>query len=265
MIVTDIVMYLALGILGLVFGSFITALTYRSVRSISIAHGRSKCPKCKAPIAWHDNIPLLSYILLGGKCRKCHAPISRRYPLIEVATALTFIGTYVLVQPPYSVEWLAGLKVLALPYVLVMAVLLISICVTDLEEKIIPDTLVFSGVIITFFALLLSDYDGLYRQLLSGSGAAIFFLALWGATKGKGMGMGDIKLAFLVGLIFGARLTLVWGFVAFISGAAIGLVLIGLRKTKFGREIPFGPFMVGAAALCLIGGNKLAALLVPFM
>lgn len=259
------VMYLLLAVFGLVFGSFVSALSYRIVRSKSIVHGRSKCPKCEAAIAWHDNIPLLSYILLGGKCRKCNRHISLRYPLIEVVTALTFIGVYALVRPPYSVEWLSGLHELALPYVLVMAVLLISICVTDLEEKIIPDTFVFSGVVITFFALLLSDYDGLYMQLLSGSGAAIFFLVLWGATKGKGMGMGDIKLAFLVGLIFGAKLTLVWGFIAFISGAAIGLVLIGLGKTKFGREIPFGPFMVAGAAVCLAYGNKLAALLVPFM
>src|SRR5260221_14472708 len=117
-----------LGILGLVIGSFLSAFTYRFPRDISTAKGRSKCPRCGSLISWYDNIPLFSFILLSGKCRNCQKPISIRYPIIELTTAVVFV--------------VVGFNILNL----VLACILISIFVIDFEHQIIPDELIFIGL-----------------------------------------------------------------------------------------------------------------------
>jgi prepilin signal peptidase PulO-like enzyme (type II secretory pathway) len=222
-------------VLGLIFGSFIAAFTWRYPREISIAKGRSICPRCKHQIAWFDNIPLFSFIALGGKCRHCKKPISWRYPAIELATAVGFI--------------LIGPQILAL----ILFCIFEAIFIVDLEHQIIPDTFVFAGI---FFALFLIP-NSLFGSILAGLTAASLLLLIHLITKGRGMGLGDVKFAVLGGLIAGPRLFLIWLFLAFLTGAAVGIILILGKKAGLKSQIAFGPFLVLAIPLALIYGEKI--------
>lgn len=225
-----------LSLIGLVIGSFLGALTYRLPRKISIAKGRSICPNCKKTIHAYDNIPLLSYIILGGKCRNCKHKISLRYPLIEAVTALIFVAI--------------GFNIINLFF----ATILLAIFVIDLEHQIIPDELVNIGLAALILILLVTGSEELFPRLLSGflSGSLILLLNL--ITKGKGMGLGDAKLALLLGSFFVPPFFLVWLFFSFASGAAVGVVLIlgGISKLK--TRIAFGPFLIIGAILAMLYG-----------
>src|SRR5260221_2583759 len=217
-----------LGILGLVFGSFLGALTYRFPRSISIAKGRSVCPKCKKEIGWYDNIPLFSFLLLGGHCRNCHEKISIRYPLIELVTAITFI--------------VVGFNLINL----VLVSVLISIFVIDMEHEIIPDESVFFGL---FIFLINSNFN--LNLLLPGFLSAIFLLVLNIITKGKVMGLGEVKLALLLGTMAGPNLFLNWLFFSFATGAVVGILLVIGKKATMKQKIAFGPFLIIGFLLAL--------------
>jgi prepilin signal peptidase PulO-like enzyme (type II secretory pathway) len=223
-------------VLGLVTGSFLGALTYRLPKRISINEGRSKCPVCSHQISWYDNIPLLSYLILQGKCRNCKNRISPRYPLIESATAITFI--------------IIGFN----PLSLIFAAILMAIFVIDWEHQIIPDELVFIGL---FFLILSVPFD----NLLAGFLAADILLFLNLITKGKGMGLGDVKLAILLGGIVGLHMFLIWIFFSFIAGSIVGIILIGLRKTSLKEKIAFGPFLIIGLVLAFYLGGSFISLL----
>jgi len=211
-------------VFGLVVGSFISAFTYRYPRKIQFLTGRSFCPKCKKTISWFDNIPVLSFILLGGWCRKCKKPISRRYPLIELAGGIGFL--------------LIGFN---LPWLAIYCVLL-AIFVIDFEKQIIPDELIFWGM---FFALFLTP-DSLAGALLAGFLSATILLLIHLITRGRGMGLGDVKFAVLGGMIVGLKLSLAWLFLAFLTGGIVGVILILGGKKKLKDKIAFGPFLVTA-------------------
>lgn len=245
-------------ILGGVIGSFIGAYTYRWPRGISIKKGRSFCPKCKEKISWYDNIPLLSYLLLGGKCRNCGKKISVRYPLIELSTALLFIMTYT-----FKGTTLQGS--LILPYLLAITAELIIIFVIDLENKLIPDEATFFIFSLASLALILSSNDDFYRIFFHAFLASLFFLFLHFITKGRGMGLGDVKLVLALGLVFtNWKLLVVWLFLAFIIGAVVGVFLILISKAKWGRQIPFGPFIIIAFFITLFWGETLSGYIIPF-
>jgi prepilin signal peptidase PulO-like enzyme (type II secretory pathway) len=240
---------LSIFLLGLVFGSFIAAFTWRYPKGISIAKGRSFCPKCKTQITWFDNIPLLSFIALRGRCRHCKKSISWRYPAIELATALGFlmigftqhrIGG---VDLPSTGLFGAGL----------IFCILEAIFIVDLEHQIIPDSFIFVGI---FFAVFLIP-NLLFSSLFAGFFAASLLLLIHLFTKGRGMGLGDIKFAVLGGLIIGPRLFLIWLFLAFLTGAAVGIILILGKKAGLKSQIAFGPFLVLAIPLALIYGEKI--------
>ena len=234
-------------ILGLVFGSFVAALTWRYPRQISIAKGRSFCPNCKRQIAWYDNIPLLSFLFLGGKCRNCRKKISFRYPLIEFSTGLGFLIIF-LNFSSYYFQFI---------YSLILFLILILILVIDLEGKIIPDLFVFCGIGLAFFYYIFVNGSSLFPNLFTGLAASVLLLIIHLVTKGRGMGLGDVKLAVLGGLIVGPRLFLVWLFLAFLTGAIVGSILILGRKAGFKSQIAFGPFLVLAIPLALIYGEKI--------
>jgi prepilin signal peptidase PulO-like enzyme (type II secretory pathway) len=249
---------------GMIFGSFLTSLTYRAERKISISKGRSFCPKCKSTIAWYDNIPVFSYFHLRGRCRKCKRKISLRYPLIELSTALAFVLTGVFYQNILSnVRWLAALPYSGTIFVLIWVFLFIGIAVTDLEDQIIPDEMVFVGFLVTIVALTTASYDKTFVNLLSGAIAADFLLCLHLFTKGRGMGLGDVKLALLAGTILGPSLTFAWMFLAFILGAAIGIVLLLLKKARLKAHIAFGPFLVASFFIILVVGDKILKVILP--
>ena len=233
-------------LIGLAVGSFVSAYSYRVPRSISWVRGRSFCPGCKKKISWFDNIPLISYLLLLGRCRSCRKKISPRYPLIELTTALSFVAVSYFNYPVYF-------------YFLIP--ILICIFVIDLEHQFIPDGLVFFGIVLTFFYFILVDKNTIYLNLLSGFISALFLLILHLITKGKGMGLGDVKFAILGGLVLGWPYFVVWLFLSFVIGAFVGVILILFKKARFGKKIPFGPYLVVSLWITIIYGNWLLAFL----
>jgi len=228
---------------GLIIGSFLTALTYRIPKRLSISKGRSICPNCKKQISWYDNIPLLSFILLMGKCRNCKKRISLRYPIIELATAITFV--------------IIGFNV----FNLILASILISIFVIDWEHQIIPDEFVFGGLVVLVFILLIANSELLFSNLLAGFLSALILLFLNLVTKGKGMGLGDVKLALLLGGIVGINLFWIWLFFSFVVGASIGIILMGIKKATLREKIAFGPFLIIGLVLAILFGQSFLLLL----
>lgn len=282
-------MYILVIICGLVVGSFLAAYTYRAPKDISIKHGRSFCPKCKKKISWHDNIPLFSFIILKGKCRNCKKKISFRYPLIEFSTALVFLTVYVLLNNCAQPDWTnqAGLGATisqgvplyasglcnlqttlgqwALPYLLFVSAVFVAIFVIDFEHQIIVDELILSLFAISFLVILLSFPPTFYVRLLTGFAASLFLLLIHLATFGRGMGLGDVKLAIPAALILGWPSSLAWMFLSFVLGAIVGVLLILLKKAKFGKHIAFGPFMVISFFIALFWGDWLIGYIFPYL
>jgi prepilin signal peptidase PulO-like enzyme (type II secretory pathway) len=234
-------------VFGLVFGSFISALTWRYPRRISVAKGRSICPNCKGPIRWFDNIPLFSFIFLKGKCRQCRKPISVRYPLIELTTGLGFLFLSRLLFSNYF-EFI---------YSLIILLILISIFVIDLENKIIPDSFTFFGIFVVSVYYLIFNPQSLMMLFLIGLTSSLLLLCINLATKGRGMGLGDVKFAVLGGLLVGPRFFLIWLLLAFLTGAVVGIILILGKKAGLKSQIAFGPFLVFAVPLVLLYGEKI--------
>ena len=256
--------YFSTAVFGLIFGSFLSALTFRLPRHVSIGQGRSFCDKCKKQISWYDNIPLLSFILLKGRCRYCHKKISIRYPLIEFLTALTFVFVFYFftafkgetLQGSIFYTWKEALGVGALPYFFLLFLILIAIFVIDIEKQIIPDSLIFCLFLVVAIALILTHIENFYDYFFAGFAAASFLLLLVFITKGKGMGLGDVKLAIPLGTILGLEQTGIWMFLAFLTGGYLGIILILVKKAKLREKIAFGPFLVFAFVLTLFWGNK---------
>ncbi|MBU1127393.1 prepilin peptidase, partial [Patescibacteria group bacterium] len=226
---------------GLCVGSFVNVLVYRLNNNLNPLRGRSVCPNCRKKISWYDNIPIVSFLLLKGHCRKCNSLISWRYPLVELASGLVFVLIFVLND--FSL------------FYLLITPLFLAVFFSDLEYQIIPNSLLIAGLVAVFIKWI-SDYFfgfahigfsywlSLLPNLFSALGGFLFFLSLHALTRGKGMGMGDVKLIFLLGLILGPRGLLVCLFLAFLTGALVGVILMISRKKKFKERIAFGPFLI---------------------
>ena len=231
-------------ITGLAFGSFLGALTYRLPRKESFVGGRSRCDRCRAEIKWYDNIPLLSFLVLQGRCRNCLKPISIRYPLIELATALGVVGIYIL-NRQFPI------------FLIIILLITISIFVIDFEKKIIPDELIFLGLGVTSVALLLGWNGPFYLHFFGGFASGFFLLLVHLITGGRGMGLGDVKYALFPGTILGWPLSIVWLFISFLTGAGVGAILIILGKAKLGKHIAFGPFLALSFIITAVFGRVL--------
>lgn len=251
-------MWVFIFVLGAVIGSFLNVCIYRIPRDGMSVHSprRSFCPECSKPINTYDNIPLLSYPLLGGKCRHCRARISVIYPLVELSTALLFLVMYY--RFGISLEGLLAL---------VFVTLLIPISVIDAQHYIIPNVLILTGlifgfVIVSAIAYQRADIWYLLTRLIGavGGGVVLWLIAVVGSAvlRKKAMGGGDIKLMVLNGLFLGAwpEQAMVIAFSA-LSGAIVGTVLIisGVKSRQ--SPIPYGPFLAGAAVLVLLWGDSL--------
>ena len=249
-------------VLGLSTGSFLNVLIYRLPRSLKLT-GRSFCPKCKKKISWYDNVPLLSFIFLKGKCRHCHSPISWQYPLVEISTALLFVLVY---QYFHSDLWLmVNSAATSFAYGLWLMSALIVIFFTDLKHRIIPDQVVYPTIAIAFLFQAYSLRSTVDSYLLAALGAGLFFLILHLITRGKGMGFGDVKLAFLMGLVLGPLRVILALYLAFLTGAFTGVILILAEKKKFGEQIPFGPFLVGSTIVALFWGQEIVEWLTAYL
>ena len=238
--------------LGLVFGSFVSALSYRIIRGVSIVHGRSFCDKCKHELTWAENIPIISYLFLGGKCKNCRKKISIRYPLIEIITGVGFLLIY--------------LYRLVLPFnflfCIIIFVLLMLIFVTDIEHQIIPDEFIFIGVFISVLYLtLVPNAYLLVSSLFYGFLCASLLMLINISTRGRGMGLGDVKFAVLGGMLMGPKLATTWLFLSFLTGAITAIILILIGNAKLKDKIAFGPFLVISIFLTYLFGNNLLNIL----
>mgnify|MGYP001598900952 CR=1 FL=1 len=226
-------------VLGLVFGSFVNVLIWRIPKGMGIG-GRSICRKCKGKISWFDNIPLLSFVLLRARCRNCKSKISLRYPLVELTTGIIFLLLFLKFGLSYEMLFFA-----------ILSPILISIFFIDLDHQIIPDALVFCGIGFSFLYLLLFNSQSFYSSIFAGLLSSLFLLILYFITSGKGMGLGDVKLALLGGMVVGLTKVLYWFFAAFLTGAIIGCILILIKKYGLKSKIAFGPFLVFALFLTI--------------
>jgi prepilin signal peptidase PulO-like enzyme (type II secretory pathway) len=252
-------------IFGTFWGSFLNAVIYRLKVKKSFLGGRSFCPLCNHQLGFFDLIPILSFILLGGKCRYCKGKISFQYPLVETGTGVVFSLIFWRLERAFQLP----LKVFVLEflYFALISSFLIIVFSYDWRYYLIPDKAVFPAITIVFLyrlfifspdlSLRWGGLSGLKTPLLSALGASGFFFLIWLVSRGKWMGFGDVKLAFLMGLFLGFPLILPALFSAFFIGAIIGLALIALGKKKMKSEIPFAPFLVAGTFLALFFGDWL--------
>lgn len=249
MVGSYILVLLLIFVLGLCVGSFLNVLIYRLPHFLPVT-GRSFCPKCQKKISWQDNIPVLSFFLLRGRCRWCHSPIGIQYPLVEFMSGTLFILVFLFLSQ----------DLLSIIYYLLFISALIVIFVTDLKYQIIPDEVIFPTIALTIIFQIINhrlELIDVINPIASGLGAGLFFLALVLLTRGRGMGVGDVKLVFLMGLLLGFPKIIVAFYLAFLTGAILGVILILLGKKRFGQKIPFAPFLVGATFVSLFWGTAL--------
>ena len=219
---------------GLAVGSFLNCLIYRLEHNQSFLRGRSYCPHCQHQLDLWDLIPVLSFLFLLGKCRYCQQKISWQYPLVEIFTGLIFLLIF-------------NFQLSIINFII--APFLIIIFVYDLKHYIIPDKIIYPAIVI---AAIFN-----FTNWLSALGVAAFFLAMVLLSRGKWMGVGDVKLAFLMGLILGFPSILVALFLAFITGAIIGIGLIISGKKSLKSEVPFGPFLISGTFIAMFWGQQI--------
>ncbi len=247
---------------GLLIGSFLNVCIYRWPRDLSVVHPRSACPECEKPIAWYDNIPLLSYLLLRGRCRQCGKGIPWRYPAVELLTAIAFA---------YFIGH-GGLNAQSIKYC-IFAAILIGLIFADLETLLLPDELTIGGLVVGLaFALFIPVPDSMLQVVAVLSGfnprgrAGMFGEALFGAVvpagaiwfggwvfekvrHKEGLGFGDVKMLAMVGAFLGIRGALLTVILGSVAGSIIGLAYIKITgKDASSYPLPFGSFL-GAAAL----------------
>ena len=241
---------------GLIFGSFFNVCILRLPLDESVVKTGSHCPKCKHPIPWYLNIPVLSYLFLRGKCRFCKAKISIQYPLVEIATGLMFLYLFSI----YGF----GLKFIV--YGVFLSALLV-VSVIDLHHQIIPDEISLPGIVIGFLVCFLTK-DVLWWESLLGIllGGGSFLLIAWGYERfagREGLGGGDVKLLGMIGAWLGYQSLLVVIVVSSAVGSVVGISFMLIKGKDFKTAIPFGPFLALGAFIYLFWGKALQDILVP--
>jgi leader peptidase (prepilin peptidase)/N-methyltransferase len=246
------------GLLGLVFGSFANVVIYRVARRESVVRPASRCPACGAPVGWRDNLPVVGWLLLGGRCRTCRAAISWSYPVVELAMGLLW-AVITLRLAGAGLGW-------AVPAYLALAFVCVVLAVIDARTRLLPNRITYPAFPVILGLLLvasvgLGDLGRLTRGLLAAVAVGGFFLAL-ALISPRGMGLGDVKLAPTLGLALG---WLSWGAVAFgifagfLLGGLAGLAAIGLLGLNRKSLLPFGPWLVAGALLGVLAGADVAA------
>ena len=250
---------IAAALAGVLLGSFLNVCIYRIPRDVSVVAPRSFCPECGTPVRWYDNIPVISYLLLDGKCRSCRQPIGIRYPIVEMATAILFAVTTL------RYGWtLATLKWM------IFESLVVVLFWTDWEERLLPDEFTLGGTVIGLILaafvmtpgilgpLFLPAWKPAWQSLFNSTiGAAFLTGPIWilgvlykAVRKREGLGFGDVKLLVLVGVFLGLENGLITLFFGAVGGAVVGLIFVfGTKKSFSETELPFGSFLCAAAAI----------------
>lgn len=239
-------------ILGLCVGSFLNVVIDRVPKGKSIVWGRSHCDHCKHKLAWYELIPILSYVMQGGKSRCCKKPLSIQYPLVELAAGIGFVLIFSFYQ----------LSTINYVLSLVLFSSLLVIFVSDFKTEIIPtEALIISGISAVLFCLLnFTNLMDVTNFLLSAFFAWFLFWCLWFFSKGKAMGDGDMYIGLVMGLVLGFPRIIVALYAAFLTGAIVGVILILRRKKTLRSHIPFGPFLIWGLVVGLVWGDAIVAL-----
>ena len=238
-------MLAAVVLFGLAIGSFLNVVIVRVPEGRSLWHPRSACPGCGAQLAWHDNIPVLSFLWLRGRCRKCGMRISRRYPIVEGVTAATLAAAYLAFGP--TGDFIVAAVLLAT---------LVVVTAIDLQHQLIPDVITLPGILVGLVANLaighVSWLDSVIGIVVGGG----LFLVIILVSRG-GMGGGDMKLGAMLGAFLGWKALLLALFAAIVLGGVVGVAVLvsGLRGRK--DPIPFGPFLAAGGAMALFWGERI--------
>jgi leader peptidase (prepilin peptidase)/N-methyltransferase len=233
---------------GLAVGSFLNVCIHRLPREQSLVWPSSHCPGCQAPLGWYDNIPLVSYILLRGRCRRCGMRISPMYPAVELATALLFAGAFV--------TFGSVLLISRLVFGCAMLVLL----VIDLQHRILPNVITLPGIVAGFAFSLVSPpgWVSSLAGIVAGGGVLLLLSEAYYRVRGEeGLGMGDVKMLAMIGAFLGWQLMLVTLVLSSCLGSVVGLSLIALKKGDMKYALPFGSFLAIGAAVAGVAGDAL--------
>lgn len=234
------------GVLGLAIGSFLNVVIYRLPLGQSLATPPSTCPLCRARLRWIDNIPVLSWMFLGGRCHHCRAPISIQYPLVELVTGALFV----------LVTWLTPLGPL-LAARLVLVLILIVLFGIDLHHQILPNAITLPGIGIGFLFSLAGPpgwLDSLLGILLGGGVLYAIAWTYYAVRHEEGLGMGDVKMLAMIGAFLGWKAVLVTLILSSFAGAIVGLGIIAFTRGSMRLALPFGTFLsLGALAAMLVG------------
>jgi leader peptidase (prepilin peptidase)/N-methyltransferase len=254
--------------LGLAIGSFLNVVVYRLPAGLSVARPASACPRCSTPIRRRDNVPVVSWLALGGKCRDCRASISARYPIVELATGLFFVlvaaRLWSLTDVPTESSAVVS-RLLALVAFLWLAGVTVALAVIDLEHHRLPNAIVLpsyavGGALLAASSILVGDWSAIVRAAIGLASLFAFYLIAALSYPG-GMGFGDVKLAGVLGLYLA---WLGWGefavgaFAAFLLGGVFAVVLLVTRRVQRTGGIPFGPWMLAGTWVGVFAGGTVA-------
>ena len=239
------------GLLGLVIGSFLNVCIYRIPRQLSIVSPPSRCRACGHLLAWYENVPLVSYAVLAGKCRSCGARIAVMYPLVEFTTALAFVGAYWW----YGATWLLAVRLL-------FACAMIVLFVIDLQHKILPNQITLPGMAIGFVLGGLTGPGWIASLLGIATGAGSLFAiaeAYYRVRGEEGLGMGDVKMLGMIGAFLGWKLVLLTLVLSSLLGSIVGVAVLIVKKESLKYALPFGTFLAVGALVSSVAGDALLA------
>jgi leader peptidase (prepilin peptidase) / N-methyltransferase len=240
-------------VLGLSVGSFLNVVIYRVPRKVSVVRPRSSCPSCETPISSRDNIPVVSWLLLGRRCRSCRQPISARYPLVEILTATIFVAAAL----RFGWDW-------ALPAFLVLLAGLLALAFTDLEHFLLPVRIVYPVLVgVAGLLVLAAVATGEWHRLLIAAicaGGSFGFFFVINFINPRWLAFGDVRLSLVIGLglgWLGVGYVLLGFFLANLLGAAVGFALIATKHLDRKSHIPFGVFLALGAATAVFAGSPI--------
>ena len=233
---------------GLIVGSFLNVCIHRLPLHESIVWPASRCPHCHAELRAYDNIPLLSYLLLGGRCRACGGPISVQYPAIELLTGLVFFFAFLLFEPPMVYQRL------------LFACAMIVLFVIDLEHRILPDVITLPGIVLGFlFSFFMPPgwFESLLGLVLGGGSLWLMAEAYFRLRNEEGMGFGDVKMLAMIGAFLGWKLVLLTLVLSSFVGSIVGIAIIALKRGDMKYALPFGTFLAIGAIFAAVAGDQI--------
>ena len=249
--VTDAFALTALGLIGLVIGSFLNVCIHRLPRRTSIVSPGSQCPHCGYVLRWYDNVPVLSYVLLGGRCRGCKARISARYPIVELITMAVFVAHGLVF----------GIDIILVPRLLFACALIVLFAI-DLEHHLLLDVITLPGIVVGLaFSLLLPPgiQSALIGVLVGGGVLWLIGEAYYRYAGEEGMGGGDVKMLAMIGAFLGWKLAVLTLVFSSLAGSLVGLLVIATRRGGMKYALPYGTFLAIGALVASLFGDQIVA------